>query len=94
MAETTPDHALKAIAADTTLEQQKVTKSRRDINLIWEATQAIIAIAITIAVIYGEATGRNSTVLSNAFTLIVAIYFVRMNHTKMGGLSSSDQERK
>lgn len=66
------------------------TSGQRKVNLIWEGTQAMIAIMITAAVIYVELIGKGSTILGNAFTLIIAIYFVRMNHIKTGGVGGTD----
>src|SRR5687767_1589779 len=70
----------------------KVTtaEGQRRINLIWEVTQSLIALAVTAAVIYAALRGINSEILGNAFTLIIAIYFVRMNHTKIGGVSPAE----
>lgn len=71
-------------------EIEKRTSGQRQTNLIWEVTQAIIAAGVTTAVVYAELTGKSSEILGNAFTLIIAIYFVRMNHTKIGGIGGTD----
>ena len=76
------------VAADAQKAEQ--SSGQRRINLVWESTQAVIAISVTLAVIYASVKGINSDVLSNAFTLIIAIYFVRMNHTKIGGIGGTD----
>lgn len=73
----------------TTAEQDVVTAGQRRINLIWETTQAVISIAITGAVIYCEIKNINAPVLTNAFFLIVSMYYIRTNHNKMGGIGSS-----
>jgi hypothetical protein len=75
----------------TTAEQQRVTAGQRSVNLIWEFTQALIAIAVTVALVWCVVQDKNSQVLSNAFTLIISIYFVRTNHTKMGGIPSQQR---
>lgn len=67
-------------------EVVRKTAGQRHINLIWEWTQAIIAVMVTLAMIYSAFMKVESQALSNAFTLIIAIYFVRMNHTKTGGV--------
>jgi hypothetical protein len=77
----------------TTAEQNLATHGQRRVNLIWESTQALIAIMVTAAVIYSALAGTNSEILGNAFTLIVAIYFVRMNHVKTGGVGGTDETR-
>lgn len=76
--------------ATTTSEQDRGTAGQRKVNLIWESTQAIIAVSVTGAVIYSALNGKESALLGNAFTLIIAIYFVRMNHTKIGGVGGTD----
>lgn len=78
------------LASKTTVEEDLKTSGQRKINLIWEGTQAAIAVFITAAVVYAELRGQSSTILGNAFTLIVAIYFVRMNHIKTGGIGGTD----
>jgi hypothetical protein len=91
-----PPHATVARADDmvasptTTAEQNLVTQGQRRINLIWEATQAVIAITVTGANIYAALAGKESILLGNAFTLIIAIYFVRQNHIKTGGIGGTD----
>lgn len=88
--DTIPPSQPTAAPATTTAEEQKVTARRQNINLIWELTQALIAIAVTIAEIYAAMKGKDSPAINNAFTLIVAIYFVRTNHTRMGGVGLNE----
>jgi len=66
------------------------TSGQRKVNLIWEGTQGVIALLITGATVYAVLNGIESNVLSNAFTLIVALYFVRTNHVKVGGVGGTD----
>lgn len=77
-------------ASKTTVEEDLKTASQRKVNLVWETTQAVIAVAVTGAVIFASLAGKESQILGNAFTLIIAIYFVRMNHTKTGGVGGTD----
>jgi hypothetical protein len=83
----------------TTAEQDVVTAGQRRINIIWEITQAVISIAITAAVIYCEIKNIDAPVLTNAFFLVVSMYYIRTNHSKTGGLgvmptvSRSGQDR-
>lgn len=79
-----------ARAAQTTEEEQRKFQGQRLTNNIWEGTQAVVAIIVTIAQIYCAITGIESQALNNAFTLIIAIYFVRMNHIKIGGIGGTD----
>lgn len=74
----------------TTVEEDLKTAGQRSINRIWEFTQATIAIMITGATIYSAVTGKESAVISNAFTLIATLYFIRTNHTRVGGKSDPD----
>lgn len=52
-------------------------ENRRLSNIIWEMTQAAIALMITAAVVYTAINKIESEVLTNAFFLIVSIYFVK-----------------
>jgi len=79
--------------ATATSEQEKAAVGQRRINLVWECTQSAIAIVVTMSVVYCGLTGKQSEILGNAFTLIIAIYFVRMNHTKIGGISADYRGR-
>lgn len=78
------------LAAKTTAEQDKRTSGQRRINLVWEITQAIIAVSVTGANIYCAINNIESASMSNAFTLVIAVYFVRMNHIKTGGVGGTD----
>lgn len=78
------------IASKTTAEQDLRTAGQRKTNLIWEGTQAFVALSITAATIYAVLNGVESILLGNAFTLIIALYFVRTNHTKIGGVGGTD----
>lgn len=70
----------------TTAEENTVTAGQRRINLVWELTQACIAVSITWAIIYMRVSGIESDgTLINAFFLVVAMYFVRTNHSLIGG---------
>lgn len=78
----------------TTTEEDLTTHGQRRVNLIWEATQAVIAVTITLANVI-VATGQalvvklihqeHPIVLSSSFFLIVGFYFARTNHTTIGG---------
>jgi Co/Zn/Cd efflux system component len=70
------------------LEQDKMTAGQRRVNLIWEFTQGLIAILITIAIIYCALCKIESQALSNAFFLIVSMYFVRTNPQLIGGVGA------
>lgn len=81
---------------NSTIEQQDKTRAgQRRINMIWEFTQGIIAISITAAKIYCSINKIESPELTNAFFLIVSMYFVRTNHHLVGGTGAkpTDEQR-
>lgn len=73
------------IPPTTTEEQDTVTAGQRKINIIWEVTQAFIALTVTMALIYVSIKKIDSEELKNAFFLIIGFYFSRTNHTNIGG---------
>lgn len=83
-------HDVLNLPPSTTAQEDLGTAGQRRVNLIWEGTQAAVALLITGSTIYAVLTGRESIILGNAFTLIVALYFVRTNHTKTGGVGGTD----
>jgi len=68
------------------VQEDMVVAGQRRINLVWEITQASIAVSITLAVIWCAVQGIVSQELTNAFFLIVGFYFSRTNHTAIGGI--------
>lgn len=70
----------------TTTEQEDIVVGRQAaIGKIWEWTQSVLSVLITIAVIYAELTGISSVTLGNAFFFVVSLYLIRTNHQKIGG---------
>jgi len=77
--------------ATTTTEQDKHSYGQRRINLIWEVTQAVIAVVVTLATLYVAAQlalrseGQTAAflLLSNAFFLVIGFYFSRSNHNRI-----------
>lgn len=73
------------------------TKGQRRVNLIWEYTQAAIALLsvttlLAIALVYAV-TGSDREiplVLQNMIFLIIGAYFSRTNHEKIGGVGSKE----
>lgn len=66
------------------------TFGQRRINLIWESTQALIAVMVAVATIYAAIKKIESQLLGNAFVMILAMYFVRTNHAKVGGITEPE----
>ena len=77
-------------------EMARRTNGERHINLIWEGTQAFVAVAVTVATLYvagGLALKVDAKyteaflLLGNSFFLIVGFYFGRTNHQRVGGVT-------
>lgn len=81
----------KSLPPKTTEQEDIVTLGQRRVNLVWEATQAAIAIAVTGALIYISINKIDAEELKNAFFLIVGFYFSRTNHTAIGGIGKKPQ---
>lgn len=77
------------VPSTTTAEQDLFSFGQRRINLIWEITQAFIAIAVTGVTLYAAIMGIESTALNNTFFLVVGFYFGRTNHARAGGVAPS-----
>lgn len=75
-------------------EKAKHSAGQRRINILWEMTQAIIAITVTGSTLFvaAQLTMKESSntapflLLSNAFFLVVGFYFGRTNHQRIGGV--------
>lgn len=83
---------MSSMPPTTTLQEDMIVAGQRRINIIWEVTQAIIAIAVTLAVIFAALTKIESTVLTNAFFLIIGFYYSRTNHQAIGGIGRKSNE--
>jgi len=92
------------VPATTTFQDDLVTAGQRHINVMWERTQQIIAVFVSVAVTLvcstlvlrgGDDTLRMAAFmfLTNVSLLILGTYFQRTNHTKTGGVSSKDGGR-
>lgn len=86
------------LPSETTFEQDRSTLGQRRINLLWEGTQSIVALAVTAATMFaasilairGDAGSAAFLLLSNAFFLVSGFYFGRTNHTRTGGTGRTD----
>lgn len=81
------------IAPTTTTQQDLTFEGQRKINLIWELTQAFIAIIVVlanmVAAIYNvfiEKAVDVPMILSSSLFLIIGFYFSRTNHAQIGGM--------
>ena len=89
-----------SLPPETTHQQDLTTEGQRRINLIWEYTQAIIAIVVVLANIGVQVsvvlTGTKTPIpesLSNVLFLVVGFYFSRTNHAAIGGIGAKPVER-
>lgn len=85
----------------TTTEQDVNTAGQRRINLIWEMTQAFIAIVVVVTNMVSALINvvRHESVdvpmiLSSALFLIVGFYFSRTNHTAIGGIGPKETDNQ
>lgn len=76
------------LPAKTTAQEDITKAGQRRINLIWEVTQGVIAVIITVSVIYCSIKGIETKTLENAFVMIITMYFVRTNHSLIGGIGA------
>jgi len=82
-----------SLAPTTTAQQDITTAGQRRINLIWEYTQAAVAVMVVganiIVWVSASLTGKEVKIpegLTNAMFLIVGFYFSRTNHAAIGGI--------
>lgn len=71
---------------NTTEQEDITTAGQRRVNLIWEFTQAFVAIIVTIAMIVSEIMNVDSVAIRMSFSLIIGFYFSRTNHQAIGGV--------
>lgn len=81
------------LAPKTTTQEDLTTAGQRRINLIWEYTQAVVAITVTAAYICAQLMSIKSDGLSNACFLIVGFYFSRTNHAAIGGIGPKPEAK-
>lgn len=82
--------------SQTTAQEDLTTAGQRRINLIWEFTQAFIAITVILTnMIVGVVfavnripAGEYPIVLSSSLFLVVGFYFSRTNHAAIGGMGT------
>jgi hypothetical protein len=92
MTDKTPLHApQELLAPNTTLQEDLTHAGQRKINLIWEYTQAFIAIVVVVCTMSvgvkigfgGRPEMTLPTILSTGFGLVVGFYFSRTNHSAL-----------
>lgn len=82
-----------SLTPTTTAEQDINTASQRQINLIWEWSQAVIALLVVFGNVLTASwlaltasTSEFPVVLSSALFLVIGFYFSRTNHQAVGGI--------
>lgn len=93
----TPDH--QSLAPTTTTQEDITTAGQRKVNLVWEYTQAAVAITVVGAnvLVWVITTVKGAAApipegLTNALFLIVGFYFSRTNHSAIGGIGYKPSE--
>ena len=88
-----------SVPPTTTAQQDITTAGQRKINLIWEYTQALIAVVVvactmvtgTWMMIAGSKT-EVPTIMAVAFGMVVGSYFQRTNHMNVGGVGRKPEQ--
>ena len=82
--------------AVTTFQEDLTTAGQRRVNLIWERTQAAIALMVAFftmaAGLYSMASEKPiPTIIAVAFGTVTGFYFSRTNHAAIGGVGSKPE---
>lgn len=90
---TTSYSSQESMPPTTTAQEDETTKGQRRINLIWEWTQATIAIVVVMStMVAGIYSGVKHTefplIIGVAFGTIIGFYFARTNHQAIGGVGA------
>ena len=92
-----------SVRPTTTAEQDLRTAGQRRVNLIWEYTQAGIAVVVVganvlyvflaLLIVTSEHAGstESASLLRNAFFLVIGFYFGRTNHARIGDDNTRDR---
>lgn len=82
-----------SLPPETTAEADRKTAGQRHINRVWETTQAVVTVLITIAAITNALLGVESDVINFAFVAVISSYYARTNHTMIGGVGPKYEGR-
>jgi len=91
----------RPLKATTTLQEDITTAGQRRVNLIWEFTQAFIALIVVLAnmvvgvmfSVRGTPATEFPLVLSSSLFLVVGFYFSRTNHQSIGGIGAKPRQK-
>lgn len=89
----------RSVAPTTTTQQDLTTAGQRRVNLIWEYTQAAIAIVVVLAniivAVFNAVTLTNNEhpdILTSSLFLVIGFYFSRTNHAQIGGIGEKPMQ--
>ena len=97
-----PANPLPPLPPNTTQQQNLTLEGQRKINVIWEYTQAAIAMIVVattmlagVYMAFTKSPEQPPTIMSVAFGTVVGFYFSRTNHAAIGGVGpkASEYER-
>lgn len=76
--------------ATTTLEEDRKTAGQRAVNRQWEFWQGVLALMVVGGFVYTSVKGTESPALAGLASAVITHYYVRTNHTKIGGIGGTD----
>lgn len=89
---------METLPSTTTAEQDLKTRGQRRVNLIWEVTQAVIAIMVvgtTLSAALRSSDERSAFIyLATTGGAVIGFYFGRTNHTKTGGVGARNGDER
>lgn len=87
-----------SLPPDTTAQQDMTTAGQRKVNIIWECTQALIALMVVGAAIFAAVWAMIHGKELSGFLVwisgtVTGFYFGRTNHEKIGGIGAKPEHR-
>lgn len=88
-----------SLPAKTTFQEDLTHAGQRQINLIWERTQAVIALmVVAFTMVCGAISMWKGVDIPNvvavAFGMVTGFYFSRTNHAAIGGVGRKQNEHQ
>lgn len=80
----------KNAPATSTAEEDRKTAGQRSVNRQWEFWQGFLAVLVIGGFVYTACIQKESPALAGLAGSIVTFYYVRTNHTKIGGVGGTD----
>jgi len=94
-----PPDPSSSIPATTTIQQDLTTAGQRKVNLIWEYTQAGVALIVVLSTMAAglwesmhDSKQPVPTIMAVAFGTVVGFYFSRTNHAAIGGIGAKPNQ--